>query len=188
MKIFQCKTQCWLFSAFLAIAYFCTIVQAQVASPTRLRYNVLSHDSIQISWKAPRGKFGGYKLLVSPASGGKTNQLNLQNTATKAIIQGLMPDQNYTVQIIAYNKDKESKPARGQFRIKDLEKRKDPKPRVKVVDKGNGNKPSVPEEEKFFCQTPAIADIVILVDGSWSIGRFNFRLVRLFFGKPGDSI
>lgn len=33
---------------------------------------------------------------------------------------------------------------------------------------------------KFFCQTPAIADIVILVDGSWSIGRFNFRLVRLF--------
>lgn len=48
--------------------------------------------------------------------GGKTNQLNLQNTATKAIIQGLMPEQNYTVQIIAYNKDKESKPAQGQFR------------------------------------------------------------------------
>lgn len=48
--------------------------------------------------------------------GGKTNQLNLQNTATKAIIQGLMPEQNYTVQIIAYHKDKESKPAQGQFR------------------------------------------------------------------------
>jgi hypothetical protein len=42
-----------------------------VAPPTRLRYNVLSHDSIQISWKAPRGKFGGYKLLVTPASGKK---------------------------------------------------------------------------------------------------------------------
>ena len=48
--------------------------------------------------------------------GGKTNQLNLQNTATKPIIQGLMPDQNYTVQIIEYSKDKESKPAQGQFR------------------------------------------------------------------------
>ncbi|KAM8785024.1 collagen alpha-1(XIV) chain isoform 1-T1 [Rhynchonycteris naso] len=179
MKTFWCKMQYWLFPAVLAIGYFCTIVQGQVAPPTRLRYNVLSHDSIQISWKAPRGKFGGYKLLVSPASGGKINQLSLQNTATKAIIQGLMPDQNYTVQIIAYNKDKESKPAQGQFRIKDLEKRKDSKPRVKV-DKGNGNKPSIPEEVKFFCQTPAIADIVILVDGSWSIGRFNFRLVRLF--------
>uniref|UniRef100_A0A8C9C1W9 Collagen type XIV alpha 1 chain n=1 Tax=Phocoena sinus TaxID=42100 RepID=A0A8C9C1W9_PHOSS len=181
MKIFQCKMHHWLFPAFLAITYFCTNVQGQVAPPTRLRYNVLSHDSIQISWKAPRGKFGGYKLLVTPAAGGKTNQLNLQNTATKAIIQGLMPDQNYTVQIIAYNKDKESKPAQGQFRIKDLEKRKEPKPRVKVLDKGNENKPSVPGEEvKFFCQTPAVADIIILVDGSWSIGRFNFRLVRSF--------
>ncbi|XP_029421710.1 collagen alpha-1(XIV) chain [Nannospalax galili] len=171
----------WLIPAFLAIAYFSTTIQGQVAPPTRLRYNVISHDSIQISWKAPRGKFGGYKLLVAPASGGKTNQLNLQNTATKAIIQGLLPEQNYTVQIIAYHKDKESKPAQGQFRIKDLEKRKDPtKPRAKVVDTGNGSKPSSPEELKFFCETPAIADIVILVDGSWSIGRFNFKLVRNF--------
>ncbi|XP_072317831.1 collagen alpha-1(XIV) chain-like, partial [Eucyclogobius newberryi] len=34
--------------------------------------------------------------------------------------------------------------------------------------------------EDFMCKTPAIADIVILVDGSWSIGRINFRLVRTF--------
>lgn len=181
MTILQCKMRAWLILAFLAVAYFCTIVRGQVAPPTRLRYNVISHDSIQISWKAPRGKFGGYKLLVAPASGGKTNQMNLQNGATKAIIQGLLPEQNYTVQLIAYYKDKESKPAQGQFRIKDLEKRKDPtKPRVKAVDKGNGSKSTSPEEIKFFCETPAIADIVILVDGSWSIGRFNFRLVRNF--------
>ncbi|XP_031695162.1 collagen alpha-1(XIV) chain-like, partial [Anarrhichthys ocellatus] len=31
-----------------------------------------------------------------------------------------------------------------------------------------------------MCKTPAISDIVILVDGSWSIGRINFRLVRTF--------
>lgn len=31
-----------------------------------------------------------------------------------------------------------------------------------------------------MCRTEAIADIVILVDGSWSIGRVNFRLVRAF--------
>lgn len=52
-----------------------------MASPTRLRYNVLSHDSIQISWKAPRGKFGGYKLLVSPASG-KNSQSEFSNINT----------------------------------------------------------------------------------------------------------
>uniref|UniRef100_A0A671TLS0 Collagen type XIV alpha 1 chain n=1 Tax=Sparus aurata TaxID=8175 RepID=A0A671TLS0_SPAAU len=32
----------------------------------------------------------------------------------------------------------------------------------------------------FMCNTAAISDIVILVDGSWSIGRINFRLVRTF--------
>ena len=31
-----------------------------------------------------------------------------------------------------------------------------------------------------MCKIPAISDIVILVDGSWSIGRINFRLVRSF--------
>ncbi|XP_004875585.2 collagen alpha-1(XIV) chain-like, partial [Heterocephalus glaber] len=124
----------------------CFSISFPVSAPTRLRYNVLSEDSVQISWKAPRGKFGGYKLLVTPASGGKTNQLNLQNTATKAIIQGLMPEQNYTVQIIAYHKDKESKPVQGQFRIKDLEKKKDPtKPRGKAVDKANGTSQALPE-------------------------------------------
>lgn len=181
MKILQGETRHWLIPAFLAAAYFCSVVWGQVSAPTRLRYNVLSEDSVQISWKAPRGKFGGYKLLVTPASGGKTNQLNLQNTATKAIIQGLMPEQNYSVQIIAYHKDKESKPAQGRFRIKDLEKKKDPtKPRGKAVEKGNDTNPARPEEAKFVCPSPAVADIVILVDGSWSIGRFNFRLVRLF--------
>lgn len=34
--------------------------------------------------------------------------------------------------------------------VNDLEKRKEPKPRVKVVDKGNGHKPSPPEEGQFF--------------------------------------
>uniref|UniRef100_A0A669BUJ0 Collagen type XIV alpha 1 chain n=1 Tax=Oreochromis niloticus TaxID=8128 RepID=A0A669BUJ0_ORENI len=34
--------------------------------------------------------------------------------------------------------------------------------------------------KNFVCHTEAIADIVILVDGSWSIGRLNFRLVRMF--------
>lgn len=35
-------------------------------------------------------------------------------------------------------------------------------------------------EEDFMCKTSSISDIVILVDGSWSIGRINFRLVRTF--------
>lgn len=55
-------------------------------------------------------------FFVCSLTGGKTNQLILQNTATKAIIQGLIPDQTYALQIIAFSEDKESKPAQGQFR------------------------------------------------------------------------
>ncbi|XP_075271744.1 collagen alpha-1(XIV) chain isoform X5 [Opisthocomus hoazin] len=171
---------CYLL-AFLAVtAFFISDAQGQVSPPTRLRYNVVSPDSVQISWKAPKGQFTGYKLLVTPSSGGKTNQLILQNTATKAIVQGLIPDQNYALQIIAFSEDKESKPAQGQFKIKDIERRKETsKSKVKDPEKTNTSKPA-PEGSLFTCKTPAIADIVILVDGSWSIGRFNFRLVRLF--------
>uniref|UniRef100_A0A8C6YD44 Collagen type XIV alpha 1 chain n=1 Tax=Naja naja TaxID=35670 RepID=A0A8C6YD44_NAJNA len=145
-----------------------------VAPPSRLRYTVIGPDSIQISWKAPKGRFDGYKLLITPSSGGKTNELMLQNNANKAIIQGLIPDQSYIVQIVAFAQDQESKAAQGQFRIKDLEKKKDTlgKPKPKDVGKLKPN--------QFKCKTPAFADIVILIDGSWSIGRFNFRLVRLF--------
>lgn len=35
-------------------------------------------------------------------------------------------------------------------------------------------------DEAFNCKSSAPADLVILVDGSWSIGRINFRLVRTF--------
>uniref|UniRef100_A0A8C3L1Z0 Collagen alpha-1(XIV) chain n=1 Tax=Chrysolophus pictus TaxID=9089 RepID=A0A8C3L1Z0_CHRPC len=164
----------------MLLVHACLSSWLQLYPPTRLRYNVVNPDSVQISWKAPKGQFSGYKLLVTPSSGGKTNQLILQNTATKAIIQGLIPDQNYALQIIAFSDDKESKPAQGQFRIKDIERRKETsKSKVKDPEKTNASKPA-PEGNLFTCKTPAIADIVILVDGSWSIGRFNFRLVRLF--------
>lgn len=33
------------------------------------------------------------------------------------------------------------------------------------------------------CLTRAEADIVLLVDGSWSIGRANFRTVRSFISR-----
>lgn len=39
------------------------------------------------------------------------------------------------------------------------------------------------EAEGMDCLTRAEADIVLLVDGSWSIGRANFRTVRSFISR-----
>lgn len=33
------------------------------------------------------------------------------------------------------------------------------------------------------CKTKAQADIVLLVDGSWSIGRLNFKTIRAFIAQ-----
>lgn len=33
------------------------------------------------------------------------------------------------------------------------------------------------------CKTSATADIVLLVDGSWSIGRMNFKTIRNFIAR-----
>ncbi|XP_030074425.1 collagen alpha-1(XIV) chain isoform X1 [Microcaecilia unicolor] len=168
-----------LFSA--VIVHFASHAQRQVGPPTKLRYNTLSEDSMQISWKAPKGKIIGYKLLVILESEGKTNQLILQSNATRAIIQGLIPEQRYKVYITAHTEDKESRPAEGHFKFKETTPRKNGTSSsiTKFSDLGYGRNP-LAEGDQFTCKTPAIADIVILVDGSWSIGRFNFKLVRLF--------
>lgn len=34
-----------------------------------------------------------------------------------------------------------------------------------------------------MCKTTAQADIVLLVDGSWSIGRLNFKTIRAFIAR-----
>ncbi|XP_069477660.1 collagen alpha-1(XIV) chain isoform X2 [Ambystoma mexicanum] len=183
MKIGHRLQICFLLSFLAVIVHFSSSVHGQVPAPTRLKYNVLSEDRIQISWKVPKGPFMGIKLLVTPKSGGKTNQLTLKPTATRAIIQGLEPDQSYLVQVLAFDEDGDSRPTQGHFRIRDLaNKRNAPTTKNAKVDetgKGNESQPQA-EETQFTCKTPAIADIVILVDGSWSIGRFNFRLVRNF--------
>lgn len=43
--------------------------------------------------------------------------------------------------------------------------------------------PFCPSPPDFQCRTAAKADIVLLVDGSWSIGRMNFRTIRNFIGR-----
>lgn len=38
------------------------------------------------------------------------------------------------------------------------------------------------------CSVSAIADLVFLVDGSWSVGRENFKFIRSFIGGQPNKI
>uniref|UniRef100_A0A8C5MQ23 Collagen type XIV alpha 1 chain n=1 Tax=Leptobrachium leishanense TaxID=445787 RepID=A0A8C5MQ23_9ANUR len=169
------------FLSFLAVTLFLSShVESQVTPPTRLRFQALTQNSVQISWKASKDTIDGYNLRIAQKAGGETNELNLQNTTVNAIVEKLDPSLHYVVQISAFNEDDESKPVQGEFRIADLRRKKKTTESSKTR-KGKKNVNKLPEEGgQFSCKTPAVADIVILVDGSWSIGRINFRLVRLF--------
>uniref|UniRef100_A0A8C7F3S4 Collagen alpha-1(XII) chain n=1 Tax=Oncorhynchus kisutch TaxID=8019 RepID=A0A8C7F3S4_ONCKI len=45
------------------------------------------------------------------------------------------------------------------------------------------NLPPVVSPDNVVCKTKARADIVLLIDGSWSIGRLNFKTIRSFISR-----
>uniref|UniRef100_A0A8C7VPG1 Collagen, type XIV, alpha 1b n=1 Tax=Oncorhynchus mykiss TaxID=8022 RepID=A0A8C7VPG1_ONCMY len=128
-----------------------------VATPRRLRFKVLSATQLHVSWKEPKGDFESYRFIYSTLSG-KVQQCYNQVTIR-------VEKQNY----ISITCAQESKPLLGTFEGEKI-----------CWFKHNLVCVSFSLTEQFMCKTPAIADIVILVDGSWSIGRINFRLVRMF--------
>uniref|UniRef100_A0A8C7KKQ4 Collagen type XIV alpha 1 chain n=1 Tax=Oncorhynchus kisutch TaxID=8019 RepID=A0A8C7KKQ4_ONCKI len=129
------------------------LTTVRIATPRRLRFKVLSATQLHVSWKEPKGDFESFRFIYSTQSG-KVQQCYNQVTKKEAkVIIDFDPRQLYTVKVTAVKGAQESKPLLGTFEG---------------------------EKKQFMCKTPAIADIVILVDGSWSIGRINFRLVRMF--------
>ncbi|KAK9958258.1 hypothetical protein ABG768_012429 [Culter alburnus] len=157
------------------------IAHAQVPMPRRLRFRELSSDMLSVSWKEPKGAFDGYRLVYSTDSGDE-RELIVSKSEPKAVIAGFDRRKEYSVKVTAVRGTERSKALLGRYSGSESGS--------EVSDVGvplnqQDSVVSVPgdaiaEEDVFTCKTPAIADIVILVDGSWSIGRINFRLVRMF--------
>ncbi|XP_051879302.1 collagen alpha-1(XIV) chain isoform X4 [Pristis pectinata] len=185
MQVFGHGVGTWLLLGFVTMMFdFISKAQGQVASPTRLKFSIMSQDSVKITWKAPRGRFQEYRLTVTPVVGGKTQKLSIRKGETAARVEGLLPNQEYVVQLFAINNKRESSPAVGRFTMRASRSRgrhgSPPSTKPKKELDSQGSSKATEEGSQFMCKSPAIADIVILVDGSWSIGRLNFRLVRLF--------
>ncbi|KAK7124130.1 hypothetical protein R3I94_018480 [Phoxinus phoxinus] len=119
--------------------------------PRRLRFRELSSDRLSVSWKEPKGAFDGYTLAYSTGSAGAERELSVSKSEPKAVIEGFDRRREVSVKVTALRGTERSEALQGRY-----------------------------SEDIFTCKTPAVADIVILVDGSWSIGRINFRLVRMF--------
>ncbi|XP_044538934.1 collagen alpha-1(XX) chain, partial [Gracilinanus agilis] len=183
------------------------LIHGQGPSPgtSRLRLTVLSEDRLQMKWKESEGNTNGYKVQVKPMAGDSEQEVMLTTKTPKVTVVGLSPTKEYTLQIFALSGSRDTLLARRRFVIEDLKSistgRNSRKPSGETLESipssvGNHEFEQVPELEfclavsasifqgpQFYCDTSIPVDIVFLVDGSWSIGRSNFRLIREFLAN-----
>ncbi|XP_066558755.1 collagen alpha-1(XX) chain [Amia ocellicauda] len=260
--------------SFILVTCLTTVFLAtEIKCQGKLKLTVLSEDRLQMKWKEAEGPVQGYKVRVKPISAETEHEMMLTTNTAKATVAGLLPTQEYTLQIFLLNGTQERLFAKRRFTIDSLreesknrsgsreQKKKalddseeiaadnstqapqsantveeesaqmDIVPRNKTSGensskgrkKGRSKTPSTNEKQTrkktekensskekptktvstqaetarrmFACETAAPADIVFLVDGSWSIGRSNFKRVRDFlenvmipFNIASDSI
>uniref|UniRef100_A0A4W6CGR3 Collagen type XIV alpha 1 chain n=1 Tax=Lates calcarifer TaxID=8187 RepID=A0A4W6CGR3_LATCA len=142
-----------------------------VPAPRRLRFKELSSSKLLVSWKEPKGDFDSYLFLYNSIPGGMISLV---------LITDYNPSKDYIVSVIAVSGSEQSRALQGRHKGESDGGDKTEPHRLtdSVVPPEDANE--ISGVDQFVCHTEAIADIVILVDGSWSIGRLNFRLVRMF--------
>ncbi|XP_044232119.1 collagen alpha-1(XII) chain isoform X1 [Thunnus albacares] len=158
-------------AAFLALLLSSAQAQDQVDPPSDLRFKILNENTVQMIWTRPQSRIQGYRIQVTSDTEEPTKEFNLPASATKTAISDLSPDVDYTVTISAYIGSEESLPISGQITIESGR----PPPR----------KPDPSDSVK--CSVGAIADVVFLVDGSWSVGRPNFKYIRNFISAAAGA-
>ncbi|XP_029308193.1 collagen alpha-1(XIV) chain [Cottoperca gobio] len=165
------------------VSHFPSKAQGQVPVPRRLRFKVLSSSKLLVSWKEPKGDFDSYLFLYNSTPGGQQREIILSKSDTKVLITDYSPSKGYTVSVISVSGSEQSRPLHGRHKAErgESDSEVNTKPERlpdSVVPPEDANE--ISGVDQFVCHTEAIADIIILVDGSWSIGRLNFRLVRMF--------
>ncbi|XP_008292859.1 collagen alpha-1(XII) chain-like isoform X2 [Stegastes partitus] len=161
-------------AALLALLLSSSQAQNQVDAPSDLRFKILNTNTVQMIWSRPRSRIQGYRIQVTSDTGEPTKEFTLPASATKTSISDLSPDVDYVVTIAAYAGSEESLPISGQITIESS-----------GSSRGTSKKPDPSDSVK--CSATTVADVVFLVDGSWSVGRPNFRYIRNFISAAAGA-
>uniref|UniRef100_A0A671VSP0 Collagen alpha-1(XII) chain n=1 Tax=Sparus aurata TaxID=8175 RepID=A0A671VSP0_SPAAU len=159
-------------AALLALLLSSSQAQSQVDPPSDLRFKILNENTVQMTWSRPQSRIQGYRIQVTSDTEEPAKEFTLPGSATKTSISDLTPDVDYTVTISAYAGSEESLPMTGQI-TRDGSSR------------GTSRKPDASDSVK--CSFSAIADVVFLVDGSWSVGKPNFKYIRNFISATAGA-
>uniref|UniRef100_A0A8C7T3I5 Collagen alpha-1(XII) chain n=1 Tax=Oncorhynchus mykiss TaxID=8022 RepID=A0A8C7T3I5_ONCMY len=144
-----------------------------VEPPSDLKFTILNENTVQMSWRKPSHRIQGYKIQVVSDTDEPAKEFNLPATATKTSITDLTPDLDYSVSINSYDDTEESIPIFGQLTIQSSNTSE------------TERRPQT--SDAIRCSVNAIADLVFLVDGSWSVGRENFKHIRSFISAMAGA-
>lgn len=149
-------------------------IEAEVGPPTDINFEIVNESTVRMSWQRPAERIRGYKITIVPTTDGPAKELDLPASATQTVLTELVPDVEYVVTILSYDELEESLPVFGQLTIQ------------------TGGR-VMTEEKKFVtsdsprCSISAVADVVFLVDGSWSVGRTNFKYILSFMSSLASA-
>uniref|UniRef100_A0A671YEV8 Collagen alpha-1(XII) chain n=1 Tax=Sparus aurata TaxID=8175 RepID=A0A671YEV8_SPAAU len=142
----------------------CCVCQClSLESPSDLKFKILNENTVEMSWARPSSRIEGFRIQVTSDADEPTRDFTLDAYATTTSITDLTPDMDYSVSINSFDGSEESIPIFGQL--------------TSTFSIHQTGRPSLP------CSVSAIADLVFLVDGSWSVGRENFKHIRSFIGS-----
>ncbi|GAA6109498.1 collagen alpha-1(XII) chain isoform X1 [Tachysurus ichikawai] len=145
--------------------------ESPVEPPSDLKFKILNENTVLMSWKRSFSQIQSYKIQIT-SDIDDLRDFTLPATATSTNITNLTPDVDYSVSISSYDGTDESIPIFGQLTIQSSNT------------SGTARKPVM---ETTKCSKSAIADLVFLVDGSWSVGRENFKYIRNFIGAVAGA-
>uniref|UniRef100_A0A671YA19 Collagen alpha-1(XII) chain n=1 Tax=Sparus aurata TaxID=8175 RepID=A0A671YA19_SPAAU len=143
-------------------------LKARVESPSDLKFKILNENTVEMSWARPSSRIEGFRIQVTSDADEPTRDFTLDAYATTTSITDLTPDMDYSVSINSFDGSEESIPIFGQLTIQSS---------------NSSTRVRRPPTDALKCSVSAIADLVFLVDGSWSVGRENFKHIRSFIGS-----
>ncbi|XP_077566419.1 collagen alpha-1(XII) chain isoform X2 [Stigmatopora nigra] len=123
-----------------------------------LQVTEVSSKSVGLSWSPPAGQVSGFRVRLTPSTpGAPSREVHVGATRTSVSVRDLEPDTLYRAEVFALNGLTPSPPASASRR-------------------------TLPVKVSVECSLgmDVQADVVLLVDGSYSIGLANFAKVRAF--------
>ncbi|MGH0138823.1 UNVERIFIED_CONTAM: hypothetical protein FKN15_011844 [Acipenser sinensis] len=138
-------------------------------APRNLQTSEPTKTSFRVSWDPAPGEVRGYKVTFHPRGDEVLlGELLVGPYDNTVVLEELRAGTKYSVSVAGMFDGGESMPLAGE---------------EKTTLSDDPASPPLDTPAEVQCKTKAQADIVVLVDGSWSIGRLNFKTIRAFLAR-----